>query len=458
MKILYLPIEILDRELPARLLVALEAVSKNFLVCIIDQNELKYNLDSLPRGAILHKDHTDCNVYPVFKKAKSLGFTTCSLDEEGLVYFNEEHFARARIGKACINETDVVFAWGPDQYSILTKNIKNESISIVSSGNPRFDIHVANREKRKNYLPQKKILINTRFGSVNSGLNLNQDGYIERMRSLDEVKTKEDEMFRREYFDFMLKLYDFFESMIEELAEKLPNYRITIRPHPAESSEPYLTVAAKYKNVTVSKSCSLEQDLLSHDVLIHNGCTTGIEAVATQIKTIVYEPIQAPNGDMALPNFFGKKASSVRGVIEEVLSDDGVDFDNDLVKMNGYISSLDNANSHKKIVSVINKSFDDNYGVDIIRRFKLQKNYPWYIKNLIKYAPGIVLSETLRKKKLQWNYILNKFPVTKIKVIKEFVRDIYSLKESLMFDIPFEDVKIKKVGIKSFILYSEMKK
>ena len=73
MKILYLPIEIFDRELPSKLLLAIEAISKNFIVYIFDQHEFKANLSNLLPGAVLHKDHADCNAYHIFKEAKQLG-------------------------------------------------------------------------------------------------------------------------------------------------------------------------------------------------------------------------------------------------------------------------------------------------------------------------------------------------------------------------------------------------
>lgn len=450
MKLLYLPIEILDRELPSKLLIALEAASKGFAVCIIDQNELKNNLKNLLPGAIIHKDHADCNAFHIFKVLKERGFLTCSLDEEGLVYFTREHFARARIGQKCMMVTDIVFAWGDDQYSILKENIQNESTSIVTTGNPRFDIHVANREKREKYKPQKKVLINTRFGSVNSGLNLDVDGYIERMRSVDEVKTPEDEAFRREYFIFMQKLFFHFLDLINQLSTSLPDYQFTIRPHPAESSLPYEHISQRYQNMHISSSRSLEKDLLEHDLLIHNGCTTGIEAIVTQIPTIIYDPVPAPKGDMALPNHFGKKFSTIDEIINEIKFQRETDFQNDIESLTRYISSLDKADAHKKIVAAIDDELNISYEESLINDFQLSKDPVWKLKNLILKVPDSMLSKSLRRKKLQWQYVSNKFPQMTTEKMNFLVQQVMTYKKYIRFDI---DLECKSVGNKAFLLY-----
>ena len=453
MKILYLPIEIFDRELPSKLLLAIEAISKNFIVYIFDQHEFKANLSNLLPGAVLHKDHADCNAYHIFKEAKQLGFTTCALDEEGLVYFNEEHFARARIGQACMKVTDIVFAWGPDQYSILQKNIHNQETEIVCTGNPRFDLHVANRDKRKGYTNEKKVLINTRFGSVNSGLGLDVDGYIDRMRSMDEVKTAEDELFRRNYFVFMEALYAEFILLINQLAKSLPEHQFTIRPHPAESNKPYIKLAEQYSNVRVSNSKSLEDDLLEHDMLVHNGCTTGIEALITKIPTIVYEPIQAPEGDMALPNHFGNSYKSIDDVVEAIRLNKPCNFDTELERMQSYISSLEEADSHKKIIEAIQEKMPACTTDEAWKNVTIEGDKLRALKNLITLVPDALLNRALRDKKLRWEFVAKKFPIISAEELLDRVQELLSKQKCITFDITQNEVECEKVSTKGFVLY-----
>jgi len=454
MKLLYLPIEIFDREFPSRLTVALEAISKGFAVLILEQNEFKANVNKFPPGAILHKDHNDCNAYHIFKNVKKLGFVTSSLDEEGLIYFNKRRYAHARIGKKCIKFTDIIFSWGPDQFSILKNNINNQNTAVICTGNPRFDLHIANREKRESYLIKKKILINTRFGSVNSGLRLDVDGYIERMRSVDEIKTEQDELFRRNYFVFMGQLFEKFMELTQCLATSLPDFDFTIRPHPSESSDPYINISKKYRNVNLSTSNSLEDDLLAHDLLIHNGCTTGIEALITGIPTFVYEPINAPEGDMALPNHFGKKFETIEGLISEISKDRQYDFTTDLAKMTNYISSLDSADAHKKIIDAINKKVNKTYSQNIINRIKIKPNYGRFIKNLILLVPDGLLNKSLLDKKLHWKFVSKKFPVINTKEIYRRIYDVMGYQKYISFSIKPEEIICKKMGAKGFMLYS----
>jgi surface carbohydrate biosynthesis protein len=456
MKLLYLPIEIFDREFPSRLLVAIEAISQGFSVVIIEQNEFKYNLANLPKGGLFYKDHNNCNAYPVFKEAKEKGFVTSALDEEGLVYFNRSRYAKARIGQECIKYTDIVFSWGDDQLSILSEHVNNHDTVIIKTGNPRFDVHIANREKREQYICKQNVLINTRFGSVNSGLYLDVDGYIERMRLVDEINTTEDEVFRRNYFLFMSQLFEKFLELIHALAEALPDYKITIRPHPSESSLPYINLSKQYKNVSVSDSNSLEDDLLGHDVLIHNGCTTGMEAIVTGIPVLVYEPVVAPEGDMALPNYFGEKYNTIQGIIERVsVVNNPYEFTEDLEKMSEYITSLQEANAHKKIVSAINDKVQFGYSHDSIENIKIRSSRLEGLKKLIKFIPSIFLSKYLLDKKLRWEYVSKKFPVISAKDIYQRIDDVMRYQKYIKFNIRSEDIVCKKLSSKGFVLYSK---
>lgn len=452
MKALYLPIEILDRELPSRILMAMAALKKDFFVVISDQNELKANLNNMPAGAIIQKDHTDCNTYDFFKMAKENGFITSALDEEGLVYFNKEHFSRARIGMDCLSVTDIIFAWGDDQFSILKNSVGLNNTKIFNTGNPRFDIHLANRRLRAGYKNKQRILVNTRFGSVNSGLDLDVDGYIERMRLVDEVKTDSDEKFRRLYFEFMSELFEYFIFLIKEICSRFPDCNITVRPHPAESSQPYIDLSEKYSNLNISKGVTLEDDLLNHDLLIHNGCTTGIEALVTGVPTFVYEPMAAPVGDMALPNKFGEIYKDLPSLMARIAEDKEYDFVQALNGLDSFISSLDVGNSYEKIISILSDSVEVEHSREDISTLKIKNLFGNSIKKIISLFPNYMLPGFVIKRKNKWVFVDNKFPFMSEMDLMERIKTISCKKYGFGFEL--EDVAVKKIGHKTFVLYS----
>ena len=316
-KTFYFPIEIQSRELPSRLAIARHLVEKGALVVILDQHTLLADIEKLPPGVILHKDTADCNAGVAFRASKKFGWVNSALDEEGLVYFSESAYEKSRLGADSFKYLDLIFAWGEKQAKVIKSSSKfvPHRHKLVVSGHPKFDVHRDVIALKGGY-----ILVNTRFGSVNSGLGLDENGYIQRMMLVDEVKDKQDELFRRGYFQFMNTLFDCFVELIEKLARSHPDQRIRVRAHPAESDKIYKDLASRYPNVEVSHDTSLEADLSGARVVIHNGCTTGIEGLAMGVPVLIYEPVPTPVGDLALPNEFGHVAKDFAS-LEQAMCD-----------------------------------------------------------------------------------------------------------------------------------------
>jgi len=360
-KIFYFPIEIQSRELPSRVAIARHIVEEGGLVVIIDQRTLLAEINKLPPGVILHKDTADCNAGITFRASKPLGWINSALDEEGLVYFSPQAYEKSRLGAECFKYLDLVFAWGEKQASVIRSSPKfvSEQHTLVVSGHPKFDVH-----RNVNSLEGNYILINTRFGSVNSGLDLDEDGYIQRMRLVDEVKDEQDEIFRRMYFHFMKVLFNYFVELIEKLAKNYPNQRIRVRAHPAESDKIYRELASKYLNIEVSEDTSLEADLSGAKVIIHNGCTTGIEGLAMGVPVLIYEPVPTPAGDLALPNQFGcvaKDFTSLDKAIRECLTGN-YDWGHALSGAEGHIKNFDSGSAAKELsYSLLEYGFESSY-------------------------------------------------------------------------------------------------
>ena len=63
---------------------------------------------------------------------------------------------------------------------------------------------------------------------------------------------------------------------------------IIVRPHPSESFSIYNDIAAKCERVKVISEGNVIPWLLASKTLVHNGCTTGLEAYALGVPAISY--------------------------------------------------------------------------------------------------------------------------------------------------------------------------
>ena len=65
---------------------------------------------------------------------------------------------------------------------------------------------------------------------------------------------------------------------------------VVIRPHPAEDDSVYNKIADTFPNITVNYKDELYAQILSSDCVIHDACTTGIEAAAFGIPVLGLRP------------------------------------------------------------------------------------------------------------------------------------------------------------------------
>ena len=75
-----------------------------------------------------------------------------------------------------------------------------------------------------------------------------------------------------------------------------------LRPHPGENHQTWIDAAQGAKNVHVSHEGSVIPWIIASEALIHNGCTTGLEAYILDGQPIAYQPVVSESYDLYLPN------------------------------------------------------------------------------------------------------------------------------------------------------------
>ena len=313
---LLIPVENQVRELDPKLLLACIAARHGFTSIIGSRREMEMGIDAYPPSIYLSKSMTVRSLL-FFQVAHRLGHKIITWDEEALVHLPPETYYSRRLHPAAIKYVDHLFAWGEDnaelwrQYGHLPKDTP---IHVV--GNPRGDLlrpelrsfyQKAADDTRRAY--GDFILVNTNFNHVNAfGPDMNLFKPIDRPGQNPKFGRAARGMSRayaEGLRDHKLAVFEDFKRLIPRLAEAFPNHTIVVRPHPTENHAVYKQLTRGVHGVVVTNKGNVVPWLLATQALIHNGCTTGVEAYTLGIPAISYRASideTYDNGFYQLPN------------------------------------------------------------------------------------------------------------------------------------------------------------
>ncbi len=328
---IYLNIEDSVRELDSKLLLAVLAASRNHDVIISDQESIIKGLErKLLTPGIFHTKSLTPGKMKIIKHSKIIdtGCKITSIDEEGgLVDYGYERMIKLRYSAKTINQASAVFAWGPEDYKTLKKFFPNYSKKIHMTGSPRVDLWRPNffTYWNNNFKKLNKpfLLIPSNFAA---GLSMmpfydriemrKKRGYFERQPEyLQTLIQWESEQF---------KLISHFIEAIKHLAHKNKNYNIIVRPHPGENVETWKILLDKIPNVKVIRDDGASMWIKNAFAILHNGCTTAIEASFFKKPIISYIPFKAYHSKK-LANDLGQKVTSLNELKKEI---DNIFFNN----------------------------------------------------------------------------------------------------------------------------------
>ena len=330
---IYLPIEIKVRELEGKTLMALEAAERGHTVLLggkEDTRTLAAN-GTLPPGIFHNKSITpsDKTISILDQLNENGHIVTCQDEESGLLDESFDEFANLRFSEESVSRTKRIFGWGPHDSQSLKRIYSDYKDHIVSTGSPRVDYWRSEFDKYydlivKGKLPEKKkpyILVSSNFGTI-----LNENRFwdvIARSRKAGYF-DRNPEWERHEYYNFayQTKLAYEFVAMIRELSKAFPDYTILVRPHPTESVDGWKKLIGSYSNISVVREGAISGWIRNASVLVHNGCTTAIEAAAFNLSRIAYRPIPS-EVEREIPNSVSYNAFSIeelKDIISKILN------------------------------------------------------------------------------------------------------------------------------------------
>ena len=318
---IYINVETSLRELDSRLLLAVIAASRGHEVLVSDTESIVKGLQrKFLKPGIFHVNSLTPGRAKIDRHNKiiNIGCKLTSIDEEGgLVDYGYERMIRQRYGVQTIKQASAVFTWGPEDFNALIKSFPIYHKRIHMTGSPRVDLW---RPKLSNYWKKKfkkpYLLIPSNFGTGLSFLSFYEKMKIRQKRNYIEKDPKYiNKILQRESEQF--KLIANFVEAIKYLSNRNKKYSIVLRPHPSENLETWNILLDKIPNITVIREDNISVWVKNAFAIMHNGCTTALEASFFKKPIITYAPFKAYY-DRKLANDLGQKVTTLNGLTKKI--------------------------------------------------------------------------------------------------------------------------------------------
>ena len=369
-----IPIESQVRELDAKLLLACCAAERGFPVIVGSRAFVHFMAGATPRGVYLAKSMRSLSG-SMFRLLRMLGHEIMAWEEEALVHPPASIYHSVHLAPQTISRVAHVFAWGRENLDLL-KSYPHlpEQLPVHVSGNPRGDLL---RSDLRGYFTDEArqlisrygdfILVNTNFSAVNPyipEIGLFQPGNGNKPDRFGQMAKGMTREFAQGFFRHKQATLKEFLTLIPQLEQAFPEVTIVVRPHPGEKFDIYHALAAKCRRVRVANAGNVIPWLLACKALVHNGCTTGLEAYLLRVPAIACLASMDELYDydfQGLPNRLSHQAFSlaeceraIRGVLTCELGAAAGRERQELVDY--YVSAQDGPLACERIVDVLEES------------------------------------------------------------------------------------------------------
>lgn len=309
MKTITLPIETKVREFDGKLWLALHLAREGCAVYLGPDQAITDALPTIrPDIHLLNSGYAA----PLYREAvatvKAHGGRIAVLDTEGGIYRERSAYA-VRLSPVLLRDVDIFLAWGPDPASIVQETMGEEGPEVVVTGNPSFDM--LREQTDLVFAPEAAelrrefghfVLINTNFGYANPFTRSTVD-----QRTETQVRREMEEL-----------LFDRVVRLAQKIAQKDPDVQVVLRPHPSEDHERYKREFGGTPNLHVIHKGPVTPWLRACAVLIHNVCTTGVEAAMLGRPVLAYCPTQYHFDEFSVANGVSEKVRDDETILARV--------------------------------------------------------------------------------------------------------------------------------------------
>lgn len=425
--IVFIPIENSKRELRGKLNLSSYLIKKGFKVIIGEKKEILRLSNMLKNGIYLDKGYDYRSSEKIYSKLKSNNNLIVNLDEEGGVYLGNFEQLEHRTPQKMIDNVDMIFLWGEKQFEYLTKNRSSYSKhKFHVTGHPKFNIKKEYNFSQEIIINKKNItcLICTNFWSYNHklGLEFAKNNYSSRFQNFN-LFIKHHKISVEKFCHLILKI------------AKNDKFNIILRPHPEENENFYIKKFLNFSNIKVTKEKSIDYWIKNSDLLIHNDCTTGIEARLLGKPVFTYNCSPYKKVQCDLPILISQEFKSYNDFLLKIEKKDKR-LKEDLKNINNFFSIF--TNSSEKISKILKEQFFNE--IDFQKSKFINS---WRILTSHINVTGL---------KYILKYLLNKESI----LMKSKIEGINKSKIQFFFyNLKFKHVSIKRVGIRSYYIYKK---
>lgn len=315
---LHVPVETMNREFDGKLLLSLIAAEKGFDVYLGGRNAIHENMPALEPGIYLAKGARSRSKR-IFELLDAFGHSIVALDEEALVRFDRKRF-HFKLDPDTISMPRLLFAWGADNAEAWSSFPAYGGAPILEVGNPRIDmLRPELREFHREEIDRLRerygefVLINSNFAMVNHFVE-NRTRYT----VANWVSKEEADSHQAGFLAHKQTIFDKVLAALPEIARAAAPARVIVRPHPSESPDTWIRAAAGLDNVTVIHEGPIAPWLMAASAVIHNSCTTAIEAAVVGTPVLWFAPVEDPDFDVELPNALSHKLATAEALAAAV--------------------------------------------------------------------------------------------------------------------------------------------
>ena len=245
----------------------------------IGRNGMNISRDPFPKGIYFDKCLSKHKLKFHEHQVLDHGNMLVSFDEEGLLFASPENYASHRFSQMSVDLSTLIFSWGQQQEDIFRRYADVQG-KLQMTGSPRVDLWSApltdlNSIDVSNLVEQfgDFILVVSNWGFTTK----------EKIKGINPDQT---------YNDNPLSLIrSSFLSLIKNLSAMFPKNKIIVRPHPADRNDYWISKATQFAdNIEVRASGSISPWVHAAKAVVHNNCTTGLEAWLGGKMPIVFSP------------------------------------------------------------------------------------------------------------------------------------------------------------------------
>lgn len=368
---LLIPVENQARELDPKLLLAAVAAGRGYDCIVGERGRLDFRLARFPRGIYLAKSMT-ARSRKVFSILRQLGHEIAVWDEEVLVRyrFPEIYYGR-RLAPETLALVSHLFAWGEDNAEVLRKYPHYAGTPISVTGNPRGDL--LRPELRGRFAAEAEairreqgdfLLVNTNFGHVNAyhpSLNLLLAPDADGRRAMGRGSVGMTRAYAEGRAAHKQAVFESFFEMVPFLHDAFPEIDVVIRPHPVEEMRPWHALAEKLPRARIVPAAGSPIPwLMATHALVHNCCTTGIEAWLLGTPSVTFRPVQSDLYEEVLPNAVSHDArdlETLRSLVARILAGELGRLESEVARrvVEHHIAALDGPLACERIVDVLDE-------------------------------------------------------------------------------------------------------